>query len=469
MRSRYSSQARRIGGWGPALILFGVLLVLLALTGGYSRYDTGLLAILRPLTVVIGAGFLLLPAGDMRGVTREPGLLLGALAGLIAVQLIPLPPAVWTALPEREGYTQVAVWIGQPQPWRPLTLVPVLTWNSLLALLPAGAMVIAFGRLNRRDLRAGIIVLLGLGVASTLLGVVQIGSGGGYLYRNPSVGLPTGLFSNRNHQAVFLASLLPLLAVWAVYSGKNADQVLRFQMPLTTRRIAAGAGAMLFLITILISGSRTGLLLAVLNLAGAGWLLLRTSRPSGTGNRRVLPVLTLAGVSVFLAIAAVYLGRGGGITRLAALDTGAEMRVRAWPVLQELVAAYLPWGSGFGTFDPVFRIYEPDALLKPSFFNNAHNDLLELAITGGIPALLLLMALIVWIIWRSVGAVRSCRQRSTSSSTALPIVGAMMTLTWLLASLSDYPLRTPFASALFAFACCLLATGDAQDDTRRLR
>lgn len=468
MRSRYSRQAPRSEGRGAALALFAALLVLLALTGGYSRYDTGLLAILRPLLVVISAGFLLLPTGEMWRATRGPSLLLGVLATIIALQLAPLPPAVWTALPERAGYTQVATWIGQPQPWRPLTLVPVLTWNSLLALLPAAAMVIAFGRLKRRELRVGIIVLLGLGVASTLLGVVQIGSGVGYFYRNASVGLPTGLFSNRNHQAVFLASLLPLLAIWAMYPGKNTDQATRFRIPVTTRRIAAGAGALLFIVTILISGSRTGLLLAVLNLGGAGWILLRALPSSGAGRRRALPLLALAGGLTILVGAAVYFGRGGGITRLAALDAGAEMRVRAWPVLQEIVAAYLPWGSGFGTFDPVFRIYEPDALLKPSFFNNAHNDLLELAITGGIPALLLLVALIAWIGWRGIGAVRSWRERGPSSSTSLPIAGAMMAATWLLASLSDYPLRTPFASALFAFACCLLATNGAPRDTPRL-
>jgi O-antigen ligase len=152
---------------------------------------------------------------------------------------------------------------------------------------------------------------------------------------------------------------------------------------------------------------------------------------------------------------------------LASLDTGAEMRVRAWPVLRELVTTYLPWGSGFGTFDPVFRIYEPDALLKPSFFNNAHNDLIELAITGGAPALLLLGALILWLAMRSLIAVQGCR-RATSWSTSLPVAGSMMAITWLLASLSDYPLRTPLAGALFAFACCVLATEGTARDARRL-
>lgn len=438
--------------------LLTTLLVLLALLGGYSRYDTSLLVILRPLLMLVAAGFLLLRADDMRNAARVPMLLLAVLGTLIALQLVPLPPAVWTALPERSGYKEAATWIGRSQPWRPLTLVPVLTWNSLMALLPAGTMMIAFSRLNRGKLRFCITAILVMGIASALLGVLQIGTGTGYFYRNPSVGLPTGFFSNRNHQAVFLASLLPLLAIWAEYSHHAT--------PLIGRRIAAGAVTTLFAVTILITGSRTGLLLMVLNVAGAGWFVWRA--PSSSGSvRGMLPLIALAGVLAVLIGAAVYLGRGGGISRLASLDAGAEMRVRAWPVLRELVATYLPWGSGFGTFDPVFRVHEPDALLKPSFFNNAHNDLIELAITGGAPALLLLAALILWLAKRTLIAFQRCR-RATSWSSSLPVAGSMMAITWLLASLSDYPLRTPLAGALFAFACCVLATEGTARDARRL-
>jgi O-antigen ligase len=440
------------------LVLLATLFALLALTGGYSRYDTGLLVVLRPLLIGIAAGFMLLRAGEMRRATRVPMLLLAVLGTVIALQLVPLPPTVWTALPERAGYMEAATWIGRPQPWRPLTLVPVLTWNSLMALLPAVAMVIAFSRLDRRKLRFCVAAILVLGIASALLGVVQIGTGAGYFYRNPSVGLPTGFFSNRNHQAVFLASLLPMLALWAEYSHQA--------MPLVSRRIAAGAVTILFAVTILITGSRTGLLLMVVNLAGAGWLIWRA--PSSNGRAQgMVPLIALAGALAVLIGTAVYLGRGGGISRLASLDAGAEMRVRAWPVLRELVSTYLPWGSGFGTFDPLFRIHEPDALLKPSFFNNAHNDLIELAITGGVPALLLLAILIVWLARRSLTAFRNCR-KVTSWNASLPLAGSMMAITWLLASLSDYPLRTPLGGALFAFACCILATEGTARDTRRL-
>ena len=439
---------------GLASVLFATLLLLLALTGGYSRYDTSLLAILRPLLVVIAAVFLMLPTGELARMTRGPAALLAVLGIIVTLQLVPLPPTIWAVLPERAGYMQVAAWTGQPQPWRPLTLVPMLTLNSLLALLPAAVMAIALSRLNARDMRFAVAVMLTLGVASAVLGVIQIGTGAGYLYRNFSAGLPTGFFSNRNHQAVFLASLIPLLAIWAVYPGRSGPKI-----PLMTRQITAGAGAILFVVTILVTGSRTGLLLAGFNVLAAGWLVLRAPS-SRTRRKNALPLLALGAVLAVLVVTAVYLGRGGGISRLAALDAGTEMRVRAWPVLRELVATYLPWGSGFGTFDPLFRMHEPDVLLKPTFFNNAHNDLVELAITGGAPALLLLVALVAWLVRRTVVATRDWHA-APSWGSALPLVGATMAASWLLASLSDYPLRTPFAGAVFMLACCLMATDRA--------
>ena len=53
-------------------------------------------------------------------------------------------------------------------------------------------------------------------------------------------------------------------------------------------------------------------------------------------------------------------------------------KVRALPTIERLIAAYAPWGSGLGTFEQVFKLHEPDALLSPSYLNHAHNDWLEL-------------------------------------------------------------------------------------------
>ena len=53
--------------------------------------------------------------------------------------------------------------------------------------------------------------------------------------------------------------------------------------------------------------------------------------------------------------------------------------------------SFLPFGAGFGTFDPVYRRFEPDALLSTIYLNQAHNEPMQLAMEGGIPALALLL------------------------------------------------------------------------------
>ena len=121
-------------------------------------------------------------------------------------------------------------------------------------------------------------------------------------------------------------------------------------------------------------------------------------------------------------------------------------------------------GSGFGSFDPLFRMYEPDAMLKPTNFNHAHNDWLELALTGGVPALAVLTLFVGWAsvqmarCWRAPGATAMVLS-ARGGGIALLVLGA--------ASISDYPLRTPLMAALMTLSCAWLAGSAARDPASR--
>ena len=58
-------------------------------------------------------------------------LLLAALL-LVLLQLVPLPPAVWTLLPGRGPFLESA--LGAP-PWRPWAIVPWATMNAAFSLI----------------------------------------------------------------------------------------------------------------------------------------------------------------------------------------------------------------------------------------------------------------------------------------------------------------------------------------------
>src|SRR5262245_61831983 len=51
--------------------------------------------------------------------------------GILAIpilQLIPLPPDIWTALPKRDLLIESYKLIDQELPWRPVSVSPQLTW-----------------------------------------------------------------------------------------------------------------------------------------------------------------------------------------------------------------------------------------------------------------------------------------------------------------------------------------------------
>jgi O-antigen ligase len=159
--------------------------------------------------------------------------------------------------------------------------------------------------------------------------------------------------------------------------------------------------------------------------------------------------IVLAGL-VFLGFNA---DRAASLDRLLALETGADMRVRAFPTVWSMTAEFFPAGSGLGSFDAVFRGREPLALLKPTYFNHAHNDWLELVLETGAVGLLLLGAAVAW--WASA-SWRAWRDRAPVARLGSGVVALIMA-----ASIVDYPARTPMIMAVLVVAACWLAAPSA--------
>lgn len=115
---------------------------------------------------------------------RQPGALapipVGAwwLAGLVIaphlLQLIPLPPAIWHALPGRSTEVAALELIGAEQQWKPLSLSPARTLASLLCALPALALMLLTTTLGTAE-RWRLIGLVAIaGVITLFLGAAQI-------------------------------------------------------------------------------------------------------------------------------------------------------------------------------------------------------------------------------------------------------------------------------------------------------
>lgn len=406
------------------------------------------LAILRPLSLlVLGYSLLTLSREHVRRYWPLVTIAAAAVA-LTVLHLVPLPPGLWHALPGREPIVEIDRLLGLQDLWRPLTLDPQATQNALMALVTPCAVLVLGIQLDAREREVLLTFLLGIGALTAIWGLLQLmGNPRGplYLYSATSYGSPVGLFANRNHQGVFLASLIPLVYCWPqLAQGSWTD--------LSTskgKRSSMAIGGMLLLIPlVLIVGSRAGLLTLVLSICVTAALIAVVSSVAGKRRRRrpsaltrVAPVAAGIVIATGLVLVTIGLGRDRAFERLIGSDALAGLRADLLPVTWKIAAENFPWGTGVGSFDDVYRMYEPDALLMPEYVNHAHNDFLELLMTGGMAAVLIMTFAIVvfaaraWAIFRGGFAEIRANIWPTAALIALTVL--------FIASLIDYPLRTP--------------------------
>jgi len=344
-------------------------------------------------------------------------------------------------------------------------MTPSLTMNSLLGMtVPAAALLLAAG-VETNDYPPLMLAIIAMACFGAALGMVQILGGGSspaYLYRITNTDSMVGLFANRNHHAVFLACVIPIAAMLL----RDELQRRRQRKPVQGGLVLA---IMLLTVMTVLIGSRAGFAAGVVAFAFAYAIVLTAWRTAyverglsvKAPSSRISvwrwltyspPVLLAA----LLGTALWFSSRTTSITRVIGNDVGDDLRVKAWPTVQSMIETYWNFGSGFGSFPEVYKMFEPDHLLHPSYFNRAHNDWAELVMTGGLPATVILVAAVAWIV-RSFFA-RGARNllKGYRGDVRLPFALSIAILS--AASIVDYPLRVPsiqaFAVMLIVFLCC---------------
>lgn len=441
------------------------MLLAALLLGGSSRADLPNLIVLRPLAA-LGLGYALW--GLRSEEVRAHPLLVSAAAAIFALpllQLVPLPPAIWRALPGRELIAEIDAMAGIGDVWRPISLVPSATWNAFYSLLVPLAVFILGLRLDKVGRARLVPVLLFVGFSSALLGVLQVlGPHGGvlYLYSITHEDSAVGLFANRNHHAAVLACMFPALSLFATtrtYTSLDGPW----------KPWLALAGGVLLIPLILITGSRAGLVSGVLGIALAGVIAIGpilASRHQGARipAQAILGGLMVAGVA--LAWATTQVGRAEALNRILHWEADSDFRLRAWQPILGMVERYFPVGSGFGSFAKVYGVNEPRELLHSNYFNQAHNDWIEVLMTGGLPAAILLAATCVVVLWRLF--VLAKKLTSPALDDRLAWLGISIIIIMAFASSTDYPLRVPSIACIWALAV-IWAAPHARDSWARDR
>lgn len=373
------------------------------------------------------------------------GIVLLAL-GLVAIQLVPLPPAIWPSLGGREAIAEGYRTLGLSQPWLPLSVAPYSTLASLLALIPPLAMLVATMRLGARRLWLVIALVIGL-LAGIVLGAMQVSSpdpnsSPWYLYDDTNFGVATGFFANANHMATLLVATLPFLAAVLASARAARANLQRYSAAVAL----VGGVALVIAVGIALNGSLAGAGLSVpVLLASASIIFRRGRRALGW----LLPVSAL-----LLVVAAGWLATtppgSSGAFRIGAA-TSVQSREEIMSTTLEATKAFMPLGSGVGSFEAVYALHEDPGRLDPTtYVNHAHNDYLEIALETGVPGLLLIL---LFLIWWGKAAWRTWRVADASPyAQAASIASAAI----LVHSLVDFPLRTAAIGALFAMCLAIL-------------
>jgi O-antigen ligase len=419
------------------------LLIALWVAGGASRADVPAQILARGAAIAALLLITLFGAAPAFKTARAASFFVTGALLLVIMQLIPLPFDVWRSLPLRQSLTLI---VASDRPWLPLTIAPSATRNALASLLVPAAFLVVMTSMSIRERRILVPVLIAMIFCAGIFGLFQFSVG---YFDNPLFNdtpwQVNGPFANRNHFALFMSFGCLLMPAWAFSDGRK----------LTPWSALSAVLVIFFFMMVLVSGSRAGLLVCVLAL-GLGIMLVQQTirRQLHHAPRWALPALLAGAVGVItiVVLISVQAGRAISITRIFAAEGGEDMRSRALPTVLSMISDYFPAGSGFGGFDIVFRMHEPFALLKPTYFNHAHNDFLEIVLDGGLPGLLLLAAGLGWWAWASTKAWRGQQ--------IMAKLGSAMLLLVFVASAFDYPARTPTIMAMIVIAAVWLGRGE---------
>lgn len=436
------------------------------LLGGGARADIQSLLILRPLAVLAcGFGLWTLRLNHVTEF-RFIFAFAGAVFALVVLHLVPLPPAIWGSLPGRELLVEADRLAGLGPVWRPISIIPSATWNVFYSLFVPLAVLLIGVQVSAEDRQRLLPFFLGLGVVSGILGLLQVvGSTDSpfYMYRITNNGSAVGLFSNRNHQAIFLATMFPMLAVFASTAARTIEQS-RFRL------WSSIAVTVVLIPLLLVTGSRAGLIIGLAGLASAA-LLYRKVTLDVPAKRKVARfnlayVLGAAGV-LGLGLLTVLLARAEAFERLMASNQTQDLRFAIWGPVVQMAINYFPFGSGIGSFVEVYQINEPLKLLSPRYVNHVHNDFIEVFFTGGLLAICLVGVALLALGRMSYEAW--FRQAPKSHSTLHARLGSIILTLLTISSVADYPLRVPSIMAFASIAVLWMCRNQRQGDVVRPR
>lgn len=360
---------------------------------------------------------------------------------ILLIYLIPLPLEIWQTLPGREAYLGSTQWLidNEHPPYLALSIVPEKSTHALLAVLPLFAIFLATISLSQKHQLKLVYWLLIIAALEAALGLIQYSSKEAiwmWFTGKDYTGSAQGTYYNRDHYSAMMLMTLPIAL--GLLANSLGDQEYKskqsFQLNQT---LIFSFLALLILLAAIFSRSRAGVGLSMLGIIIATFTYARH-----LGGKQTLGIAaTLGAIGAGIAVS---IGLIPVLNRFAT-DPGEDGRWLIFKHTIEGIKEYFPWGSGPGTFQEMYRSFQPAE--KIGFTNHAHNDYLELFFDIGafaIPVLLLffLAYIIGW--WR-------LRHIPWNTIRFIKVGSGIGMFLVLLHSLVDFNFHTPANAILFCF------------------
>ncbi|MBZ9755794.1 O-antigen ligase family protein [Mesorhizobium sp. ESP6-5] len=390
--------------------LLGSVLFLSMLIGGGTASGLYTEMLIEIAAVICAAAILSRPS--QQAIPRAVLWLLALVVAVFCFQVVPLPatllegvrPAVLLADPWLDGESRlrfVSVGVGR-------------TIECMLYFVAAAAFFLAVLRLRAEQVH-GLLPFFFMGViCNGLAAAIQYSLSDTVAIEGllPFT-INAGLFANQNHFSALLFVSIPFVVYYGLFRG---------------HLLSGALGLVTLLLLLLAAGSRAGILIGLAITAISVVFLSARSRVGGYGILAVFIGLSIYTIGAWAKIDAKVVDPAFGRAEFA--RTTVEGIEQNWTT-----------GVGFGAFQKVYQIHEKGSMIFKSYVNHAHNDYLELALEGGLPVILLMVAYAVLL------SASSTRIRGEPLQKA-----AFLSLAFLLVhSLVDYPLRT--AALAMTFAC----------------
>jgi hypothetical protein len=361
----------RTSMWTHHHLLLGVLVL----------GNTIVFAGVDPVTRLATAVLVLVLMMDLRTPPEVPLLHRWAawlLAGLVIVQLVPLPAAIRGLL--QPGFAPVL-----SRGWGVLSLAPWATVQAAASVVVLYGIALVAARLSatRTGLPALLVLLAASGVVLSLLGFAgESGAPDRVLLVRPNTGggSPYGPFVNPNHFAQAIELTVPAAIVLLAVAARRAGQAGSGRQHAVVFGLSAGVACAVECAALIRSESRGGMLF----LAAAAIVTL----PLWRRPRKAWGWRWVTAVGVIMVATLVLAG-----TRLAAVRDGfSELLIvegmegnTRWDLWHGTLGSWRRsplLGSGLGSYRYVIGMDKPatgDQILE-----QAHNDWLEWLATGGL-------------------------------------------------------------------------------------